>query len=88
MRYTTSKWISNIAIIEVDPKIFDSPELAELLQRARLRFPLPVSIITPDWEAEFGIRSAGDYCPPEILSSAQLLWHELDLLAESDELPF
>lgn len=67
---------------------FDSKDAPALLTKLEGRFPgVTVSMITPDWEAEGGIRIAGLHAPIDVLASADLIWHELVLPSEVD-LPF
>ena len=87
MRSAVSKWIVAIVIVEVDPDEFDGPGCDELLAKLNQFFMQPVAMITPDWEAEDGIRTKGLPCPRDILSSPDLAWRDLVLPAEA-EIPF
>jgi hypothetical protein len=87
VRSAISKWIGAIVIVEVDPEEFDGPGCDVLLARLNQHFMQPVAMITPDWEADAGIRARGLPCPIDILASADLVWRDLVLPVE-EELPF
>jgi hypothetical protein len=88
MRSAIGKWIGAVVIAEVDPDEFDGPGCDELLTKLNQHFMQEVAMITPDWEADFGIRARGLPCPIEILASADLVWRDLVLPVEEEELPF
>ena len=87
-RFAVAQWLAPLIVVEVAPREFDAAEAGELLLQLERRFPgVCVSMITPDWEAEGGIRITGLGAPIEILASANLVWHELNL-PQDEELPF
>lgn len=87
MRSAISKWVGAVVIVEVDPEEFDSPGSCELLAKLNQHFMQEVAMITPDWEADSGIRARGLPCPIDILISPDLVWRDLVLMPEED-LPF
>jgi len=88
MRSAVGKWIGPIVVVEVDPAYFDDGNFPQLLARLEQHFMMKVSVITPDWEADHGIRVKGEYCPIEILSDPALVWRDLTLPEDPDTLPF
>ena len=88
MRSAIGKWIAAFVVVEVQPEEFDAADFPQLLTRLEKHFTMPVSVITPDWEAEHGIRAKGTYCPAEALANPALAWRELTLPPCDDELPF
>lgn len=75
-------------MVEIDPSEFDCPDVEVLLRDLERHFcGVNVALITPDWEADLGIRIRGLQAPAEVLASADLDWRELSLPAE-EELPF
>lgn len=76
-----------MVVVDVDPREFDGEDFSLLLERLKKHFMVPVSVITPDWQAEGGVRIAGDYAPLEVAVSPTLQWREL-ILAPNDHLPF
>lgn len=87
MRSAIGKWVGAIVIVEVDPHDFDGPDSADLLTKLERHFMQPVAMITPDWEADVGVRARGLQCPVEILASGDLVWRDLTLPPE-EEIPF
>jgi len=56
--------------------------------RVGKHFPgINVSLITPDWEADTGIRVRGLHAPADVIASPDLDWRVL-VLQEESELPF
>lgn len=87
MKSAITTWIGPIVVVEVDPNEFDSPGCSVLLARLDQFFMQSVALITPDWEAEDGIRAKGLPCPTYILSSPDLVWRTLEL-PQLEETPF
>lgn len=75
-------------VVEVDPTVFDGPDMLQLLGRLDKHFMMPVTVTTPDWEAEDGIRSMGAFCPNFVLTSQEWQWRDLELPPDPDDLPF
>lgn len=87
-RFAIAQWLAPLVVVEVDPSEFDGAGAAALLTQLEHRFSgVCVSMITPDWEADGGIRIAGLRVPIEVLASPDLAWRPLELPPE-DDLPF
>lgn len=87
-RFAVADWLGTFVIAEVDPAEFDGPGAEDLLRRIGAHFVgVNVAMITPDWEAQTGIRVRGLCAPSDVLASPSLVWRDLDLPEEAD-LPF
>lgn len=88
MRSAVGKWIAPFVVVDVDPADFDGPDFPRLLERLDKHFMMPVSVTTPDWESDSGVRVAGAYYPVDVLTDQSLVWRDLDLPPDPDDLPF
>lgn len=87
MRSAVVQWLEPYIVVEVDPAEFDGPGCDELHKRLSQHFMRQAVLITPDWEADSGIRARGFPGPIALLASTDIIWRELELPAEP-EIPF
>jgi hypothetical protein len=87
MRSAIVQWLEPYIVVEVDPIEFDGPAADELQARLEQHFMRPVVMVTPDWEADEGIRARGFPGPITLLASPDVVWRDLELPAEP-EIPF
>lgn len=87
MRSAIINWVAPLIVVEVDPREFDGPDFDTLLMKLEQHFMRSVVVITPDWEADCGIRIKGFDGRPELLADTDIVWRDLELVLET-EIPF